>query len=149
MRRKSARRSAGFAHSALCRVDPTTWRKVRLDQPGVDEAYAPTGVSDIRSLLVAPDNSSLLLTTPSNVYVTDGSPFLSATQLLALPGRTIGETPLYAPDSRSVAVHISGAVGELGRLYLVNPKIPGWSEDLTPATGTFGITCAAYQGGGC
>jgi hypothetical protein len=129
--------------------DPTIWHKARLDQPGVVETYAPAGVSDIRSLQLAPDGSTLLLATPSNVYVTDQSPFLSTTQLLGLPGTPIAESPLYAPDSRSVAVHIGAAVGELGRLYLVNPKIPGWSQDLTPVTGTFGIVCAAYQGSGC
>jgi hypothetical protein len=128
---------------------PTTWHKIRLDQPGIFETYAPTGLSDIRSLLLAPDGSALLLTSGSNVYVTDGSPFLATTQLLSLPGTTIFESPLYAPDGRSVAVHIGAEVGQLGRLYLVNPKIPGWSQDLTPGTGTFGIACAVYPGSGC
>jgi hypothetical protein len=128
---------------------PTTWRKGRVDQPGVFETYAPAGVTDLRNLQVAPDSSALLLATGSNLYVTDASPFLSTTQLLALPGTTIVNAPLYAPDSRSAAIRVDGVVNALGRLLVVNPKIPGWSQDLTPATGTFGVACAAYQGGGC
>jgi hypothetical protein len=128
---------------------PSSWRKGRIDQPGVAEIYSPEGVSGLRHLVVAPDGSALVLTTDGGtIYVAGESGFAVATQLLALPGTTIVESPAYASDGTSAAIHVADGI-QPGRLYLVNPKIPGWSQDLSPVTGKFGVDCVAYAGSGC
>jgi hypothetical protein len=133
----------------LVRFPNQTWRVGRIDQPGVAEIYAPNGITDLRSLTVLPDGSALVLATVSNVHVARASSYLATTQLLTLPGTTITASPLTAPDSKSIAVHIEGSAGVRGRLHLVNPKIPGWSEELSPSTGNFGVSCVAYAGSRC
>ena len=133
----------------LVRFPNQTWHVGRIDQPGVAEIYAPNGMTDLRSLTVLPDGSALVLATVGSVHVARESPYLSTTQLLTLPGTTITASPLSAPDSKSIAVHIEASPGVRGRLHLVNPKIPGWSEDINPSSGNFGVSCAAYAGSRC
>jgi hypothetical protein len=52
--------------------------------------------------------------------------------------------PVYAPEANSVAVKGGDT---RSRILMLNPKIPGWQEDLGPNTGTGGVSCLTFAGG--
>jgi len=54
--------------------------------------------------------------------------------------------PVYAPDANSVAVKGGDT---RSRILMLNPKIPGWQEDLGPNTGTGRVSCLTFAGGSC
>ena len=121
------------------------WKLVENVSTPVFNGFNPVGggVSAPREVAPAPDGTAVIFDGGAGIYATLGNQFTTATLLFARPVST-EPAMKYAPDSASVAIADPGESG----LYIVNPKAPGWWENLgTPAAP--GALCMAYPGEGC
>lgn len=120
----------------------------RIDQPGIETVFAPPGLGKPGQVTVAPDGATITFLSGHNVFVSKSDQLTSATPLLQ--GDTVLSGFISAPDSNSLVLRKWTSQSGPPNLILVNPKIPGWSEDLGLSTDMRpGVSCVVFAGSSC
>lgn len=124
----------------------TRWFYTTFAQPSVTTPFAPRGSSlpPVNTLSPAPDGDVVVFTVGSNVFATT-APYTSAVQLLPGGWSTTAEIK-YAPDANTVAVRRSE---DPSRVFILNPKIPDWWDEITSSSSTLTVPCFVFPGERC
>jgi hypothetical protein len=123
-----------------------TWYRGRIDAPGSGAPFVPTGAQAPQGLLISRDGSTPVSITNGSLYVLRGPQFSDAVPLTTNTGFAHLGQLAYAPDTNSLAIK-GGNTNN--RVLMLNPKAPGWQEDLGPESGVSGVHCMAYAGTFC
>lgn len=143
-------RTVLYSQMQVNTLGPAATYTARIDQPGSATAFAPSGAGTPGAAAVSPDGSTVTFFSGSDLFVSKSDQLTSATRLLQ--GSTSGNLTglVSAPDSSALAVRKFDDQTGPAHLILVNPKIPGWSEDLGRSTEMrTGVTCVVFAGSRC
>lgn len=124
-----------------------SWYYTSFAQPGASTQFMPLGPSQtqINRIYPAPDGSHTVFTIADAVYSTT-APYTSATTLLPTGGSSSWAEGSYAPDSSMIVV---SRQSEVSRIYILNPKAPGWVGRADPGNANDNTSCVMFPGQRC